>query len=110
MKEFKNSIQEMIDSGQIKFVPIDWEQHYKDQEKQKVERKKLEEETRIKEKERFDNIKCPVCGSKEKDWVRKSKSNNIIGPGSRSWITEEYIFCTDCGVMYKDINKDGQKT
>lgn len=93
----KDSIEEIFKNASP-VEPIDWE---------KIEKEKIEAYNKWWEEEnnRFINIECPVCGSTEKQNVKKTQSNDIIGPGSRSWVTEEYIVCSKCGVMYKDLNK-----
>ena len=58
-----------------------------------------------KEKNRFNNIECPVCKSKNKTKVEKQNNNGIIGSGYSSWVTESYLVYNDCGVMYKDLKK-----
>lgn len=77
---------------------FDWQKHKQDQ--LDAYEKWWEEENR-----RFDNVKCPVCKSTEKGIIRKTDSNKILGPGSRSWTLDEYVVCSKCGVMYKDLNK-----
>lgn len=44
---------------------------------------------------------CPICGSNEATETRKS--NDIYGPGGRSWTTG-YV-CKGCSVMFKDKKK-----
>jgi len=82
--------------------PIDWKKL--DEERIEAYDKWWEEENN-----RRDSIECPVCKSKNKQNVKKTDSNNIYGPGSRSWVTEEYLVCNDCGIMYKDLNKPGSE-
>lgn len=73
-------------------------------EEQEEENKKFVEKQE-KEKERLDKISCPLCKSHKKENVVQSQSNGIIGPGSSSWVTESYLVCLDCGVMYKDLEE-----
>lgn len=83
----------------VKMLPPNfWEKH-------RAEEKAKEEKERKDEQERVKNLSCPVCKSTNKNDVRKTGDNGIIGPGSRYWVTEEYYYCMDCGVMFKDINK-----
>lgn len=66
----------------------------------------LEQERQAKlENERFDNLCCPCCKSKEKKNVVHSKSNDIYGPGYHCVIIDEYLVCLNCGIMYKDLHK-----
>jgi transposase-like protein len=74
-------------------------------------RRKLQEETENNrkieeqrlEKERIDNIHCPVCKSTNKHHHIKRESNGIMGPGHSSWMTENFLICKDCGVHYNDL-------
>ena len=70
---------------------------------------KIEYEARMKkeqeEKERIDSIKCPACKSTNKHHHKKYQNNGILGPGSTSWITEEYLVCLDCGIHFSDLKK-----
>lgn len=99
VKKLKNPIEELgIKGTPIEMPKIDLEaEHQKDV--------RAYEEWWEKENERRDNIECPVCKTKQAGRVVKTKSNDIIGPGSRSWVTEEYLVCGKCGVMFKDLNK-----
>ena len=63
------------------------------------------EEARKKEEERIDKLPCPVCKSMDKAHIVKSGSNDIIGPGYRSWVIDEYYVCNECGVMFRDLVK-----
>ena len=74
--------------------------------KKGLEKRKEEKEKRKKdEDERLANIKCPACKSSNKEHVAKRGDNGVYGPGFSSWLIDEYYYCTDCGVMYKDLNK-----
>jgi hypothetical protein len=48
---------------------------------------------------------CPICNSKE--YLKKWKSNEIFGPGGRSWITG-YV-CAGCSVRFDDPEKFTKK-
>lgn len=67
---------------------------------QEAKKKKEQEET-----ERINKIPCPACKSTNKHHHKKYENNGIIGPGSASWLTEEYLVCLDCGIHFTDINK-----
>lgn len=73
------------------------------------ERQRIEREEELKkeqeEKERIDNIKCPACKSTNKRHHKKYENNGILGPGSASWIVEEYLVCLNCGIHFDDINR-----
>jgi hypothetical protein len=68
-------------------------------------RKEREAEAKKIEKERVNNISCPVCHHKSKDHHIKYKSNGIIGPGHKSVIVESYLICLNCGVHYSDVEQ-----
>ena len=63
----------------------------------------VKEKARKKEEERIEKLCCPLCGSTKKLHIVKSGSNDIIGPGYRSWIVDEYYVCEKCGIMFRDI-------
>ena len=84
---------------------IDWKKVAAEEEKAEKEREKKKEAWDKKEFKRFKNIKCPVCQSTKKENITKTANNGIIGPGYSSWVTEEYLVCGNCGVMYKDLKK-----
>jgi len=99
MAKLKSPIDDILKrSTPVEMPKIDW----KAEHKKEVENY---ENWWKKEKKRIDNIKCPVCQSTKKENIEKTKSNNIIGPGYNSWVTEEYLVCGKCGVMYKDLKK-----
>jgi len=97
MKKLKNPLDDLLKDAKPVEMP-DFEQIYQDEVK-------AYDEWWKKEKERRKNIECPVCKTKQSGRVVKRDSNSIIGPGSRSWVTEEYLVCGKCGVMFKDLNK-----
>jgi hypothetical protein len=88
----------------LKAEEFDHKKWLQEKEKREKEGEKRRLEAVEKENERFDAIKCPVCKSTDKDSIVKRNSNSVIGPGSRSWITENYLVCMGCGVMYKDLS------
>jgi len=50
------------------------------------------------EKRKAEAPKCPVCGAMD-DWIENiTKSNNIFGPGSKSWVVGHE--CRKCGVRF----------
>jgi len=59
----------------------------------------------VKEKEKLE---CPSCQSTNTKLIEKYKSNGILGPGCRTWVTDSYYSCLDCGVRFDRIaeNKD----
>jgi transposase-like protein len=73
------------------------------------EQERIEREAQLKkeneEKERIDKIKCPACKSTNKHHHKKYENNGILGPGSASWIVEEYLVCLDCGIHFSDLKK-----
>ncbi len=86
---------------------IDWTKEF-----ERFDWKELEKENKVRqekaEKQRqnhFNNIECPVCKSTKKVNVVKTDSNKVYGPGYSSWVTEDYLICQNCGVMYKDLKK-----
>ncbi len=87
-----------------KIKPIDWENFWENREKQKEEEQKIKQEKEEKEKERLENIKCPACNSTKKHHYVNRENNGIIGHGFKSWITEEYLICQNCGIHYSDVN------
>lgn len=98
--------------GVIKFnptfsggTPIDMNEYFNRLEQ---ERKEADERAKIAaeiESERIENMTCPVCKSNQKKHYVKSNNNGVYGPGSYSWITDDYYICLECGVHYSDINK-----
>ena len=68
---------------------------------QNAAKKRLREE----DQDRIKQKKCPSCGSTNKKHVVKSDNNGVLGIGYHSWVTDDYFYCLDCGVMYKDIVK-----
>jgi uncharacterized protein YbaR (Trm112 family) len=82
------------------------EERVKKREQAELERKRLEAEQ---EKARIDEIKCPVCKSTDTIHHIKRQNNGIYGPGSSSWVTEEYLICKSCCVHYSDISKPKQR-
>ena len=64
---------------------------------------KAKEEARKKEEDRISKLCCPLCGSTSKLHIIKSGSNDIIGPGYRSWVIDEYYVCEKCGIMFRDL-------
>lgn len=86
-------------------TPIDMSNWYENRKKQELaeqERKRLESE---KEKNRIDEITCPVCKSTDKIHHIKRQSNGVYGSGYSSWVTENYLICKSCGIHYSDISK-----
>jgi uncharacterized protein YbaR (Trm112 family) len=99
----KKKLKSIINEG--KPINIDWEKHYQEK-KEREELYRMEREKAAKrEQERVENMECPVCKSTKKEKVVKSENNGIFGPGYSSRITEEYLVCKSCGVMYKDLQK-----
>lgn len=104
-KKFKSDAEKLtkkfLKEGKVSYVePI----NFNYEEYEKLEAAKQKEAERL-EKLRIDKIKCPSCGSTNKEHVVKREDNRIIGPGFRSWITDEYFVCKDCGTRYEDITK-----
>jgi len=98
MVKFSSSLDQLLKKAKpLKIEPIDFEKII-EEEKEAYENWWKNENARI------DNIECPLCKSKEKQNIKKTNSNGIIGPGHSSWVTEEYLVCGKCGVMYKDLN------
>lgn len=102
MKKFENSFKHLLKDAK----PIDWSKVEKEREERRKEAEKKRQIAAQIEYERFNAIQCPVCKSTDKANVKKTDSNGIIGPGYSSWVTEEYIVCNNCGVMYKDLRKN----
>ena len=97
----KNKRTKIGRSGEWK--PVDMSGWYERRQLQEEgERNRKIEEQRL-EKERIDNIQCPLCKSTDKIHHIKRESNGIYGPGHSSWITENYLICKDCGVHYNDL-------
>lgn len=69
------------------------------------EKEETKERIRQAEQGKLDKMKCPVCGSTNKEHVVKTNNNGVFGPGYHSWVTEDYFVCKDCGVMYKQVKK-----
>lgn len=59
--------------------------------------------------EKLKGIKCPCCKSVDIDIMQQRESNNIIGPGSRSWVVSENFVCNDCGVLFVKPPKKRKK-
>ena len=94
-----------LDDLNLKMEAIDPAEFQKALDDRKEERERNYKNWEETERKRFEKILCPVCKSKKKANVIKSDSNGIMGPGYSSWVTEEYLVCSKCGVMYKDLNK-----
>ena len=47
---------------------------------------------------KYKDFICPVCEST--DYEQITKSNSILGPGSRTWI--DYCICKGCSIIFKD--------
>lgn len=91
--------------GSENWTPIDRSQVYKNMEES---RKREEEQIRIereKEELRINKIKCPTCKSTDKINHIRRDNNGIVGPGSNSWVIEQYLICKSCGIHYSDITK-----
>ena len=89
----------------LKPLVIDYEKRAKDNQERYEKALKDYNEAIEKERNRFDELKCPVCKSLNKKETTISENNGVIGSGYHSHITLQYLVCQDCGVMYKDINK-----
>jgi transposase-like protein len=97
----KLNLNESLSGG----TPIDTSGFYERIKRQEEEtNKRIKEESEAEER-RIAEIKCPVCKSTEKTPINKYKSNGVFGPGSRSWLVENYIICNNCGVHYSDLTK-----
>lgn len=103
--EKKISKRQVIKRELTKIESIDWSNFWENRKKQEEEELRVKQEEKNKEEKRIEKIKCPVCKSTEKTHYVKTKNNGIIGPGFKSWVTEEYLICKKCGVYYNDINK-----
>jgi transposase-like protein len=57
------------------------------------------------EKNRIDQMECPVCKSNDKSKNNLIKDNGVFGPGFESHVVLTYYVCNDCGVHYSDLNK-----
>lgn len=103
MKKIKSAEQKLREKGLLSELPgindPDWFKKAMEEENRIKEEKKKEEQKRI------DNLKCPCCKSTNKKHIVKSNDNGIFGPGYKSWVIEEYFTCLDCGVMFKDVEK-----
>lgn len=84
-------------------TPIDMSNFWKDRLKRESNELEARQKELEQEKERINQIKCPVCKSIDKIHHIKRDSNRVYGPGYSSWITEEYFICKSCGVHYSDI-------
>jgi transposase-like protein len=85
--------------------PIDMSKVYKNQEKQEAQDLIRYKKEIAKEEKRLEKLNCPACKSINKLHYCKRDSNGIIGPGSRSWLIEEYYICKDCGIHFSDLHK-----
>lgn len=88
-----------------KWEPIDMTKVYNDAKlvyEQQVSKYKEELEA---EKKRITKLACPACKCTDKKHHVKYESNGILGPGSRSWTTEDYYICQGCGIHFNDLNK-----
>lgn len=45
-------------------------------------------------------MRCPSCKSHNVKHIKKEKWNGIIGPGSHSYVADEYYSCKKCGVRF----------
>lgn len=86
-------------------TPIDMSKAYEDAKKRMEEDQARYKRELEDEKLRINNLKCPCCKSKDKRHYCRRDGNSIIGPGSRSWVVEEYLICSKCGIHYSDLNK-----
>lgn len=85
------------------FVPIKFDPDWYENS-MKIKREE-EEKIHKANEDRIKKIKCPSCKSTLKDHIEKRNDNGIIGPGFTSYIIDEYFICTECGTMFKDIEK-----
>jgi transposase-like protein len=88
------------------FEPIDMSKVYEDQKKREIEDSKRYLAEVEAEKIRIGEIRCPFCGSKEKDHFVNRGTNGVLGSGHSSWLIEEYYICKGCGIHYSDLNKN----
>ena len=86
-------------------APVDLSNWYANRKKQELAEQERKRKEREQEEERINKIECPVCKSTDKIQRIKRKSNGIYGPGSASWITDDYLVCRNCGIHYDDISK-----
>ena len=90
------------------FKPVDMAPFY-EEDKKKVEADKIRYEKELKEEdERYNNLACPVCKSKDKKKNVISHNNEPIVYGGRNSVNilAEYCICQSCGSMYVDLNKN----
>lgn len=55
---------------------------------------------------RLLGVTCPNCKSGKVDEGNITRSNNVLGAGHNRWSIFDYLFCTACGVLFFDINKN----
>jgi predicted Zn-ribbon and HTH transcriptional regulator len=48
-------------------------------------------------------MRCPVCKSGNIADNSTYKNNGVLGPGRRSWKTNDSRICNDCGVIFKPV-------
>lgn len=88
-----------------KWEPIDMTKVYNDA-KAVYDKQLIEYNEAVKaEGKRRSELACPTCKSTDKKRHVKYEGNGILGPGSRSWTTEDYYICQGCGVHFSDLNK-----
>lgn len=100
-KKYKSGLDEL----KSRIIPMDSEELAKIWRDAEEEKKKKEREAEEKEQKRFNNVKCPVCKSKDKSRIVKGRDNGVFGPGYHYHVEDEYLVCKKCGVMYKDLKK-----
>lgn len=54
---------------------------------------------------KLKDVTCPCCKGSNIFISKQYQSNNIIGPGSSSWVTSENFVCKTCGIMFLDAKK-----
>lgn len=94
---------ESINKG--KWKPIDMTKVYEESKKQYEKSLERYKKDKAAEEKRIEKLTCPNCKSKDKKHILKYESNGIMGPGSRSWTTDDYYICQSCGIHFTDLNK-----
>ena len=55
--------------------------------------------------ERLKGVECPCCKSKNVDEGSVNQNNGFYG-GCASWSIFNYLYCKECGVMFKKVKED----
>ena len=105
MEVYHNKLEEIINDSSTQVNEIKLIDFFANQEKAWEEQRRKKQEALELENKRSKEIECPLCKSKDKEYIIKTTNNGVYGPGYHSSVVEEYIVCKSCGIMYKDLKR-----